>query len=85
MRKRTYRDCYLSFECDLDKGRINDAKRVVDEATPNSPRKIYFGCDPKNISKLWKLLETRAAEVGRGVVYPYLVSDRFYLPPADAK
>jgi hypothetical protein len=46
--------CTIWVQCDLDKGRINGANRVVDEATPNSPKKIYFGCGLKIISKLRK-------------------------------
>ncbi|KAL3919148.1 MAG: hypothetical protein SGILL_003899 [Bacillariaceae sp.] len=72
--------CTLWVQSDSDKGRIDAANRLVDEATPNAPRKIYFGCDPKVIPKLWKLIEARANEVARGVKYLYLGPDRLYQP-----
>ncbi|KAG7353333.1 nuclear protein SET [Nitzschia inconspicua] len=72
--------CTVWVQSDLDKGRIDGSNRLVDEATPNSPKKIYFGCDPKVVNKLWKLVEARAAEVARGVKYLYLGADRLYQP-----
>jgi serine/threonine protein kinase len=72
--------CTVWIQADSDKGRIDGFNRIVSEATPNAPRKIYFGCDPKAVSKLWRLIEVRAAEVGRGVKYLYLGPDRLFQP-----
>jgi hypothetical protein len=72
--------CTIWVQSDADKGRIDASNRIVSEATPNAPRKIYFGCDPKSIPKLWALVKQRAAEVARGVKYLYLGPDRLYQP-----
>jgi serine/threonine protein kinase len=71
--------CTVWVQSEGDKGRIDGmSNRVVNEALPNAPRKIFFGCDPKDIPRLWNLVETRAAEVSRGVKYLYLGADRMY-------
>jgi serine/threonine protein kinase len=72
--------CTIWVQADLDKGRIDGSNRVVNEAVPHAPRKIYFGCDPKDVPKLWGLVQTRALEVARGVKYLYLGPDRMYQP-----
>lgn len=72
--------CSIWIQSDSDKGRIDGLNRIVSEATPNAPRKIYFGCDPKAVPKLWRLVEMRAAEGARGVKYLYLGPDRLYQP-----
>ena len=72
--------CAIWIQSDEDKGRINSDNRLVNEATPNAPRKIYFGCEPGKVSELWGLVKHRAQEVGRGVKYLYLGSDRLYQP-----
>ncbi|KAL3918428.1 MAG: hypothetical protein SGILL_004239 [Bacillariaceae sp.] len=72
--------CTLWVQSESDKGRIDGTNRLVNEGSPNMPRKIYFGCDPKSIPKLWKLVEARASEVARGVKYLYLGPDRLYQP-----
>jgi serine/threonine protein kinase len=72
--------CSIWVQSELDKGRIDGTNRLVNEATPNAPRKMYFGCDPKLIPKLWKLVESRASEIARGVKYLYLGPDRLYQP-----
>lgn len=72
--------CTIWVQSDADKGRIDGSNRVVNEATPNASRKIYFGCEPKVIPKLWNLVKQRAAEVARGVKYLYLGPDRLYQP-----
>ena len=72
--------CAIWVQSDSDKGRIDGSNRIVNEATPNAPRKIFFGCDPKEIPKLWALVQTRASEVARGVKYLYLGADRLYQP-----
>ena len=72
--------CAIWVQSDFDKGRIDSSNRLINEATPNGPRKIYLGCPPKQIPKLWSLLKTRATEVARGVKYLYLGPDRLYQP-----
>lgn len=72
--------CTIWVQSDSDKGRIDSSNRRVSEATPDAPRKIYFGCHPREIPKLWDLVKLRAQEVSRGVKYLYLGSDRIYQP-----
>lgn len=71
--------CTVWVQSDSDKGQIDQNNRLIKQATPNAPRKLYFGCDPKIIPKLWRQVEARAADVGRGVKYFYLGPDRLYL------
>ncbi|CAB9501744.1 36 and H4 lysine-20 specific [Seminavis robusta] len=72
--------CTVWVQSEEDKGRIDGSNNIVGEATPYAPRKIFFGCDPKDVTKLWALMQTRASEVARGVKYLYLGADRVYLP-----
>lgn len=72
--------CSVWVQSETDKGRIDTECNIVGEAVPNSPRKIFFGCNPKDISKLWGLVQTRANEVARGVKYLFLGADRVYQP-----
>ncbi len=72
--------CTIWVQSDVDKGRIDATNRIVSEATPNAARKIFFGCEPRLIPKLWNLVKQRAAEVARGVKYLYLGPDRLYQP-----
>ena len=72
--------CTIWVQSDSDKGHIDRDNRLVNQATPNAPRKLFFGCEPKIIPKLWRQVESRAAEVERGVKYFYLGPDRLYLP-----
>jgi len=72
--------CTIWVQAESDMGRINKDNRLVNVATPNAPRKLYFGCEPKLVPKYWKQVESRATEVGRGVKYLYLGPDRIYMP-----
>ena len=72
--------CTIWVQAESDMGRIDTSNRLVSFATPNTPRKIYFGCEPKVVQKFWKQVESRAMEVGRGVKYLYLGADRIYMP-----
>ena len=72
--------CTVWIQAEDDKGRIDGQNNIVGEAVPNAPRKVYFGCDPKDIKKLWGLVRTRAVEIARGVKYLYLGADRVYQP-----
>jgi len=72
--------CTIWVQAESDMGRINKENRLVSIATPNAPRKLYFGCEPRVVPKFWKQVESRAMEVGRGVKYLYLGADRIYMP-----
>lgn len=72
--------CAIWVQSNSDKGRIDSSNLLVNEGTPNAPRKIYFGCDPKAVPKLWGLVKQRASETARGVKYLYLGPDRLYQP-----
>jgi len=72
--------CAIWVQSNFDKGRVDSSNLLVSEATPNAPRKIYFGCEPKAIPKLWSLVRQRASEAARGVKYLYLGPDRLYQP-----
>jgi serine/threonine protein kinase len=61
-----------------DKGRIDGNNRIINEGSPNAPRKMYFGCAPKDVPNLWNLVQSRASELSRGVRYLYLGADRMY-------
>jgi serine/threonine protein kinase len=72
--------CTVWVQAEDDKGRIDGSNNIVGVPEPNAPRKIFFGCDPKHLTKLWTLVQTRALEVARGVKYMYLGADRVYQP-----
>jgi len=61
-----------------DKGRIDRNNLIVNEGFPNAPRKVYFGCAPTDVPKLWNLVQVRAGELSRGVRYLHLGGDRMY-------
>ena len=61
-----------------DKGRIDGNNLIVNEGSPNTPRKVYFGCAPQEVPKLWNLVQLRANELARGVRYLHLGGDRMY-------
>ena len=73
----TYR-CTVWVQSEDDKGRINSGNVIVDESTPESSRKVFFGCQPKEIPRLWSLVQSRATELARGVKFLYLGVDRVY-------
>lgn len=73
--------CNIWVQADSDKGRIDSSNRVVNEATSDGERSIYLGCAPNRVAGLWKLIETRAADIGKGVKFLYLgPTDRLYRP-----
>eukprot|EP00978_Attheya_sp_CCMP212_P034203 scaffold142296_cov42-Attheya_sp.AAC.1 len=73
-------NCVIWVQSAEDMGRIDSQNNIVSEASGNDPRKIYFGCNPSRIPKLWNVLQMRAVELGQGVKYLYLGSDRIYQP-----
>eukprot|EP00934_Nitzschia_sp_Nitz4_P008455 Nitzschia sp. Nitz4//scaffold80_size88189//18388//23841//NITZ4_005082-RA/size88189-processed-gene-0.12-mRNA-1//1//CDS//3329558615//8445//frame0 len=72
--------CVVWVQSDFDKGRVDSTNRLVNEASPTAPRKIYFGCDPQNAAKLWPAVQQRAAEMSQGVKFLWLGADRSYQP-----
>ena len=73
-------NCSVWVQSDLDMGRIDSSNRLVNIASNDTPRKVFFGCHPKDIDKLWGLISGRVAELSRGVKLLYLARDRVYLP-----
>jgi serine/threonine protein kinase len=74
----TYR-CTVWVQSQDDQGRIDSSNRIVNEATPDTPRKIYFGCKPSEVARLGATIQTRASELARGVKYIHLGGDRVYM------
>jgi serine/threonine protein kinase len=71
--------CTVWVQSEDDMGRIDASNRVIAEFDPNIPRKVYFGCPPGDVSKLWALVEQRANEHARGIRYFHLNGvDRMY-------
>lgn len=69
--------CTVWVQSEDDMGRI-DANRIVAEFHPAAPRKMYFGCEPGEVSKLWNLVEQRSNEHIRGIRYFHLGAVRQY-------
>jgi histone-lysine N-methyltransferase SETD2 len=69
--------CSIWVQTVEDMGRVSN-NRVINEANPNSPRKIFFGAPPNRISGLWGYLQTRLADLKRGVEYMNLGTNRIY-------
>lgn len=74
----TYR-CTVWVQAQDDQGRIDSMNRIVNEATPDAPRKVFFGCKPSEVSRLGAVIQLRASELARGVKYIHLRSDRVYM------
>lgn len=71
--------CTVWVQAQDDQGRIDSSNRIVNEATPNAPRKIYFGCKPSEVAALGVKIQLRASELARGVKYIHLGGDRVYM------
>ena len=69
----------LWIQSEDDMGRINGKNQLVGDATTTQQRKVYFGCEPKNIALRWALIHKRARDIVKGVRYIYLGSDHIYL------
>jgi serine/threonine protein kinase len=72
--------CAIWVQSDFDKGRIDSSNRLINEATPDGPRNFYIGCAPSRVPDLWRLIESRMADISNGVRYLYLGPDRLYQP-----
>ena len=70
--------CTVWVQSGSDMGRIDSANRLVSVYNPSAPRKLYFGCAPTEVPKLWEIVESRAKELKRGIRYYHLGSDRVF-------
>lgn len=69
--------CTVWVQAEEDKGRINGENKVIEESI-KGPRKLFLGCEPKDVSRLWGYILTRAADLQRGVKFLHLGLDRVY-------
>jgi len=69
--------CSIWVQAEEDMGRVSH-NRIINEADPNKPRKIYFGVAPSRVDTLWGYLMTRIADLTRGVQFLHLGPDRIY-------
>lgn len=60
-----------------DMGRISN-HQLVGDANSTDKRKVYFGCDAKDVSVRWEMIHKRAQEVLRGIRFLYLGTDLIY-------
>ncbi|GKY90554.1 hypothetical protein MPSEU_000029100 [Mayamaea pseudoterrestris] len=70
--------CTVWVQADYDKGRINSNNQIVSTSNSNSPKHFFIGYSPKEIPRLWTLIQTRVSELSRGVKYLHLGMDRVY-------
>jgi len=75
---QSFQQCSLWVQVDEDMGRIDGENKIVGQAAHNSSRKVFFGCHPQDVQKLWGLVQSRALEVARGVKYLYLGGDEVF-------
>jgi histone-lysine N-methyltransferase SETD2 len=71
--------CTVWIQAQEDQGRVDSSNRLVNEATPDSFRRVYFGCHPSEVTKLGMALQTRASEIARGVKFLHLGGDRVFI------
>jgi len=69
--------CSIWVQAEEDMGRVSH-NRIINEANPNKPRKIFFGVAPSRLQVLWGYLKTRILDLTRGVQFLHLGSDRIY-------
>ena len=61
-----------------DMGRINGRHQLVGDARSTDRRKVYFGCEPKDIAIRWESIYQRAQDVMRGIRFVYLGTDQIF-------
>ena len=71
--------CAVWVQPDEDMGRISSHK-VVGDALSTNLRKLYIGCDPKDVAARWSAIKERVQSLERGIRYIHLGEDRVYLP-----
>ena len=69
--------CSIWVQAVEDMGRVSH-NRVINEANPNSSRKIYFGAPPHKIPILWGYIQTRLFDIKRGVEFMDLGANHIY-------
>ncbi|KAL7506486.1 hypothetical protein ACHAXN_004987 [Cyclotella atomus] len=71
--------CSIWIQSEEDMGRVSKNKVII-EANPQKPRKIFFGVAPSRVPMLWTQLLGRIADLKRGVQFLYLGADCIYQP-----
>ncbi|KAL7567831.1 hypothetical protein ACA910_000577 [Epithemia clementina (nom. ined.)] len=61
-----------------DMGRINGKHQLVGDSGSIDRRKVYLGCEPKDIQSRWEIIQKRARDVMRGVRFLHLGTDQIY-------
>ncbi|KAL3817761.1 hypothetical protein ACHAXA_002405 [Cyclostephanos tholiformis] len=69
--------CMIWVQAEEDMGRVSN-NRVINEAHPHKPRKIYFGVAPSRVQTLWGQLTTRIVDLTRGVRFLHLGPNKIY-------
>ena len=69
--------CSIWVQAAEDMGRVSN-NMVINEANPNSPRRIFIGAAPNRISSLWGYLQTRLTDLKRGVEFMNLGANHIY-------
>jgi Protein kinase domain/SET domain len=75
----SFNKCAVWVQSEEDMGRIDSSHRIVAEANSTNLRKVYFGCHPSQVFSRWGQLQSRAADLARGVRFLYLGADRVYM------
>mmetsp|Transcript_29350 Transcript_29350/g.60883 ORF Transcript_29350/g.60883 Transcript_29350/m.60883 type:complete len:2232 (+) Transcript_29350:358-7053(+) len=71
--------CSIWVQAEEDMGRVSQ-NRVINEASPYKPRKIFFGVAPSRVSILWAYIQNRIVDLRRGAEFLNLGADRIYQP-----
>jgi histone-lysine N-methyltransferase SETD2 len=69
--------CTIWVQAEEDMGRVSN-NRVINEAHPYKPRKIYFGVAPSRVKTLWGYLRTRIVDLTRGVRFLHMGPNKIY-------
>lgn len=69
--------CTVWVQPDEDMGRIS-SYQLVGDALSTDIRKVYIGCEPKDIPIRWGQIRERVQSLERGIKFIHLGSDRIY-------
>eukprot|EP00970_Alexandrium_tamarense_P002889 scaffold417_cov184-Alexandrium_tamarense.AAC.18 len=69
--------CSIWVQAEEDMGRVAN-NMIINEAHPQTPRKIFFGVTPNRVPLLWGYLQGRITDLKRGVQFLNLGPDRIY-------
>lgn len=72
-------NCSVWVQDPDDQGRINSQSRLVGGMTRSSPRKVFFGCEPHDLSRLASTIRDRVKDLSRGVQYLHLGADQGFV------